>query len=199
MQIISTGRTIDHTLSYRSVRFQKEEIGRIPSDIFLPTSQTPPLDSLKKNRPVIVKQPELVDGQPVVREVTERFQASAPSAVLGGAIGGFAGGVVGAVVGGFASVFTGNGAFLLGAGALGLMGGAYLGASSAANQELQLVVQERPIHSQTMAGIDTEVTRGHLKGQNGYFHKFSAQLASTHHGTYQVPTVVTVRKGQQQQ
>ena len=89
MKIITTGRKIDHTLQFRDLRFHREEIGKIPNDIFLPTDQTPPLDSLKHSRPVIVNQPEMIDGEPNVREVSKRFQASAPSPVVGGVVGGF--------------------------------------------------------------------------------------------------------------
>lgn len=194
MKIITTGRKIDHTLQFRDLRFHREEIGKIPNDIFLPTDQTPPLDSLKHSRPVIVNQPEMIDGEPNVREVSKRFQASAPSPVVGGVVGGFVGGVVGAIVGGFASLATGQGAFLVGAGALGLAGGAYFGAANAAGKEVQLVMRERPILSQTMNGVDTRVTPGTLKGKSGYYHSFSAHLETTNHGTYDVPTVQTVRK-----
>ena len=194
MKIISTGRSIDHTLSYRNLRFQQQELGRIPNDIFLPTAETPPLDSLKPVRPVVVKQPEMVDGKAAVREVKERFQATAPSPVVGGLIGSFVGGVAGAVVGGFASILTGNGAFLLGAGGLGLAAGGFLGAQNAAGKEVQLVVRERPIHSQEMTGVETRVTRGSLKGNSGYFHSFSARLHSTHLGHYDVPEIQVVRK-----
>jgi hypothetical protein len=194
MKIIKTGRTIDHTLNYRTVRFRKEEVGKIPNDIFLSTDQTPPLESLKHTRPVIVNQPETRNGEVHVREVSERFQASAPSPLIGGVVGSLIGGVAGAVVGGVASLLTGNGAFLLGGGSLGVAGGAFLGAQSAANKEVQLIVRERPINSQSMTGIDTRVSRGSLKGRPGYFHTFSAHLQTTHHGNYEIPRVQTVRK-----
>jgi len=194
MRVISTGRRIDQTLTYRDVVHHREEVGRIPSDIFLPTAETPPLETLKKVRPVIVEQPEMVGGEVQVREVTHRFQESAPSAVVGGLVGGFVGGVVGSIVGGFASLFTGNGALLLGAGALGLAGGAFLGAHNAADQEVQLVVEEQPVLSKTMTGVDTEVSLGRLKGKSGYFHRFSGQLNTTEHGVYDVPRIRTIRR-----
>lgn len=194
MRIIATGRRIDHTLQYRDVNFFREEVGRIPNDIFLPTDQTPPLDSLKHSRPVMVQQPEF-EGQKVkVNDVTRRFQASAPSPLLAGALGAFVGGVSGAIVGGFCALATGQGAFLVGAGALGLAGGAFLGATDASSKEVQLSVQKEPILSKTMTGIDTRVRQGSLKGKSGYFHSFSAQLETTHHGTYDVPSVRTVRQ-----
>jgi hypothetical protein len=195
MKIISSGRRIDHTLTYRDVRFDRREVGRIPNDIFLPTSQTPPLDTLKKSRPVMVNQPEMKNGEVNVREISERFQASAPSPLVGGLVGGFVGGVTGSILGGFASLFSGHGAFLVGAGALGIAGGAYLGARNAASKEVQLVVRERPILSQSMTGIETRVSQGHLKGKSGFFHHFSGQLEATNHGTYDVPVIQTVRKG----
>jgi hypothetical protein len=194
MKIITTGKNIDHTLNYRTVRFQKQEVGKIPNDIFLTTDETPPLDSLKHARPVIVNQPETRDGQVNVREVSQRFQASAPSPVVGGVVGSLIGGVAGAVIGGVASLLTGNGAFLIGGGSLGVAGGAFLGAKNAANKEVQLIVRERPINSHTMTGVDTRVSRGSLKGRSGYFHTFSAHLETTHHGNYEVPRVQTVRK-----
>lgn len=194
MKIITTGRTIDHTLDYRTVRFHKEEVGRIPNDIFLSTDQTPPLDSLKHVRPVIVQQPEMREGKANVRAVSQRFQATAPSPLTGGVVGALVGGVAGAVVGGFASLLTGSGAFFVGGGSLGVAAGAFLGAQNAAAKEVQLVVRERPVNSHTMTGIDTQVTRGSLKGRSGYFHSFSAQLETTNHGTYDVPAVQTVRK-----
>jgi hypothetical protein len=194
MNIVASGKTIDHTLVYRSIRFHKEELGRLPNDIFLPTEQTPPLDSLKKVRPVIVHQPEFVNHQPNVREVRERFQASAPSPLAGGTIGAIVGGVVGAVVGGFASVLSGNGAFLFGGGALGVAAGSFLGVKNATAKEVQLVVRERPILAKAMTGTDTRVSRGSLKGKSGYFHSFSAHLETTQHGMYDVPTLQTVRK-----
>lgn len=195
MKIISTGRTIDHTLKYRDVRFRPEEVGRLPNDIFLPTDQTPPLDSLKKTRPVIAEQPEMIDGQPAVREVSRRFQASAPSPLLGGVVGGLIGGIVGVAIGGFASIATGNGAFLVGGGALAAAGGAWFGARQAADKEVQLVVRERPILSHTMTGTDTVVTPGRLKGESGYFHTFHARLETSNHGAYDVPQVQTARRG----
>jgi hypothetical protein len=194
MRIITTGKKIDHTLNFRTVRFQRQEVGRIPNDIFLPTDQTPPLESLKHVRPVIVDQPEMRDGAPNIREVTQRFQATAPSPVVGGVIGAAVGGVAGAVLGGLASALTGQGAFLLGAGALGVAAGGFLGAQNAATKEVQLVVSERPVRSQEMTGVDTAVTRGSLKGKPGYFHSFSAHLETSYHGNYDVPRVQTVRK-----
>ena len=194
MKIISTGRKIDHTLQYRDLRFHREEVGKIPNDIFLPTDQTPPIDSLKPARPVVVPQPDMRDGMPDVRERSERFQASAPSPVVGGLIGGVVGGICGAVIGGIATLSTGNPAFVLGAGGLGVAGGALFGATQAANKEVQLVVNERPILSYEMTGTDTVVTPGHLKGKPGYYHTFHAHLESTNHGTYDVPRVQTVRK-----
>ena len=194
MKIIKTGKTIDHTLNYRTVRFRKEEIGKIPNDIFLTTDLTPPLESLKHTRPVLVNQPETRNGEVNVREVSERFQATAPSPVVGGVVGSVIGGVAGAVVGGVASLLTGNGAFLMGGAALGVAGGAFVGAQNAANKEVQLVVRERPINSQAMTGVDTRVSRGSLKGRSGYFHTFSAHLETTNHGHYDVPRVQTVRK-----
>lgn len=190
---VASGRKIDHTLTYRNVNFRSEEVGRIPNDIFLPTDQTPPLESLKKERPVIVRQPEMSNGEPVVREVSQRFQASAPSPVVGGLVGGFVGGVVGAIAGGFISIGTGNGAFLVGGLALSGAVGAYIGAAGAASKEVQLVVNERPIESKTMTGIDTAVRAGTLKGRQGYFHSFSGRLERTHHGNYDVPRIQTVR------
>ena len=195
MKIISTGKTIDHTLKYRNVRFHSEEVGRLPNDIFLSSKETPPLESLKKVRPVMVEQPEMINGAPNVTEVSQRFTASAPSPLVSGAIGAVIGGVAGAVIGGFVSVISGNGAFLLGAGSLGLAAGSYLGASNASNQEVQLVVSERPILSQTMTGTDTRVREGNLKGRSGYFHTFHARLQSDHLGTYDVPKIQTIRKG----
>ena len=70
MRIITTGKKIDHTLNFRTVRFQRQEVGRIPNDIFLPTEQTPPLESLKHVRPVIVDQPEMRNGGPNIRELS---------------------------------------------------------------------------------------------------------------------------------
>lgn len=190
---VASGRKIDHTLTYRDVNFHSQEVGRIPNDIFLPTDQTPPLESLKKVRPVIVRQPEMSNGEPVVREISRRFQATAPSPVVGGLVGGFVGGVVGAVAGGFLSIGTGNGAFLIGGLALTGAVGAYIGAAGNASKEVQLVVSERPIESKTMTGIDTAVRAGTLKGQRGYFHSFSGRLERTHHGNYDVPRIQTVR------
>lgn len=193
MEIITSGRRIDHSLTYRKVNFHSQEVGRIPNDIFLPTDQTPPLDSLKKNRPVIVRQPEMSAGAPVVREITQRFQAQAPSPIVGGLIGGFVGGVIGAVAGGFVSIATGNGAFLVGGLALSGAAGAFLGANNAAGKEVQLVVNRRPIESKEMTGIDTHVRPGRLKGKQGYFHTFSGRIENTNHGIYDEPRVQTVR------
>ena len=194
MRVITTGKRIDHTLNYRTVRFHQEEVGRIPNDIFLTTPETPPLDSLKHSRPVMVQQPEFRGDDVNVREVSKRFQATAPSPIIGGAIGAFVGGVTGAIVGGFASILSGQGAFLIGAGAVGLAGGAYLGASNAANKEVQLVVRDKPILSHQMTGVETKVTKGTLKGKRGYFHSFSADLQSTNHGMYEQPSVQTVKR-----
>jgi len=194
MRVISTGKTIDHTLTYRTVGFHREEIGKIPNDIFLATDETPPLDSLKHTRPVIVNQPDTIDGRANVREVSEHFQAAAPSPIVGGVVGSLIAGVAGLVVGGFASILSGNSTFLLATGALGLAGGAFVGAQSAAKKEVQLVVRERPINLHSMTGVDTEVRRGSLKGRSGYFHSFSAHLDSTHLGNYDVPDVQIVRK-----
>lgn len=194
MRIITTGKKIDHTLSYRTVRFHRQEVGRIPNDIFLPTDQTPPLESLKHVRPVLVEQPEMREGEANIREITQRFQATAPSPVVGGVIGSAIGGLAGAVIGGLASALTGQSAFLLGGGALGVAAGGFLGAQNAASKEVQLVVSERPVLSQEMTGVDTRVTRGSLKGKPGYFHSFSAHLETTNHGNYDIPRVQTVRK-----
>lgn len=194
MKVIATGKSIDHTLKYRDVRFREQEAGRLPNDIFLPTDQTPPLESLKKVRPVMVKQPEMINGEVRVREVSERFQASAPNPAVAGAIGAAVGGIAGAVIGGAITLFTGNSAFLMGGGALGAAAGGFLNANSASNKEVQLVVRQKPILSKTMTGINTRVTQGRLKGRSGYFHSFAAQLETTNHGLYDVPRVQTVRK-----
>ena len=193
-RVIVSGQKVDHSLTYRDVSFRKTEIGRIPSDIFLSTEQTPPLDSLKKSRPVVVQQPEMSHGEPVVRETTRRFQGEAPNAIVKGAVGGAIGGVVGAVLSGFPMVLSGSAAWLAGGAAVGAAVGGFLSYNSAASKEVQLVVQEKSIVSQEMTGIETRVSPGSLKGRQGFYHSFSPALQSTQHGTYDVPKLQLSRK-----
>ena len=194
MRIIASGPKIDQNLTYRDVAFQKVEVGKLPSDLFLLTEQTPPLETLKLTRNVYVDQPDMVGGAADVREKTEHFQGKVTSPTAMAIGGGAIGGLVGFMVGAFPAILTGNGLWLAAGAALGAVGTGYLAASSASGKEVQLSLEEKPILHKSMTGIDTLVTAGTLKGKQGFFHRFEPQLQSTQVGTYDVPSLDIVKK-----
>jgi uncharacterized protein YcfJ len=194
MRIIASGPKVDHKLTYRDISFQRVEVGKLPNDLFLPTQQTPPLSSLTLTRSVFVDQPETVGGAPNVRQVSEHFQGQVSSPWTLGVAGGAIGGIVGAVVGAFPAILTGNGAWLAAGAILGAAGGGFSGATAAANREMQLSIEEKAILQKTMTGIDTVVSPGTLKGNQGFFHRFEPQLQSSNLGNYDVPSLDIVKK-----
>ena len=194
MRIIASGPSIDQRVSYRDIAFHKAEVGKLPDDIFLSTDKTPPLESLKLSRPVLVDQPAVVNGKPAITEKSEHFQAKLASPVAIGVAGGLLGGFAGAVIGAFPAILTGNPVWFAAGAALGAAGGGLVGASSASGREYQLSVDEKPILEKRMTGIDTDVTAGSLKGKSGYFHRFEPRLESTNLGTYDVPSLKVVKK-----
>lgn len=194
MRIIASGPKIDQNLTYRDVAFHKVEVGKLPDDLFLPTRQTPSLESLKLTRNVYVQQPDMVDGTPDVREKTERFEGKVTSPTAMAIGGGAIGGLVGFMVGAFPAILTGNGAWMAAGAAVGAVGAGLLAAHSASGKEVQLSLEAKPILLKSMAGIATEVSAGTLKGQQGFFHRFEPNLQSRQVGTYEVPSLNIVKK-----
>lgn len=190
MNVIASGTSVDCTVKHKVPLTRQETLGQIPSDIFLPGAETPSLETLAHNRPVLYDQPLTSSaGAPLTMEMTTRIEASATSPVIGGLIGGFCGGVTGFIAGGFVSILTGNGTFLVGGGALGTAAGAGLGVLSTAGGRVRVVEQELPIEKRSMTGIDVNVAPGRLDGESGYFHRFEPRLERTVIGSYTKPVL----------
>lgn len=189
MNVIASGKQIDQVVTYQVPVRKREELGKMPSDIFLPTDQTPPLDTLRHDRAISYDQPQVADGKAVMETRSEHFQESASSPILHGLVGGFCGGVTGFIAGGFVSMLTGNGAFLVGGGALGALGVGSLAAFAASKDHVRLVETEHNIEQRRMTGVDVEVSPGTLHGKAGYFHRFQPNFESTPLGHYTQPKV----------
>jgi hypothetical protein len=194
MNVIASGKSVDCTVKHKVPLTRQETLGQIPSDIFLPGAQTPALDSLAHNRPVLYDQPlTSADGAPLTMEVSTRIESRVTSPVVGGLIGGFCGGVTGFIAGGFVAMFTGNGAFLLGGGALGTAAGGGLGVLSTVGDRVRVVEKELPIEKRAMTGVDVSVTAGRLDGETGYFHRFEPRLERKVIGSYTQPVLERYR------
>lgn len=198
MNVLAEGRRIDHTLTHQVPLTRRVTLGEVPNDVFLSTSETPPLEQIGNRRPIVYDQPLVENGRPQMLTVKTHFQASTAGPLVGGLIGGFAGGVTGWIVGGLTAMLTQNPAFLMGGAALGLAGGATLGAASASGRRVRLVTREEPIEQRQMTGVKTQVSAGKLKGQEGYFHRFQPEIVSTRLGSYQKPVIEKFRKGDSQ-
>ncbi len=189
MNVIASGRQIDQVVNYQVPVRKREELGKMPSDIFLSTDQTPALETLRHDCTVSYDQPQVAEGKPVMEARSEHFQENAQSPILAGLVGGFVGGVTGFIAGGFLSMVTGNGAFLVAVAPLGLAGGATLGAVAASHDRVRLVEEEFNIEQRRMTGVEVDVQPGELNGKTGYFHRFEPNFESTPLGHYTQPRV----------
>ncbi len=198
MSIIAEGRRINQTLTHQVPVTNRVTLGEVPNDVFLSSPETPPLEQFRNRLPIVYDQPLVENGQPCMETRQTHFQASAASPLISGAIGGFAGVVTGWIVGGLTAMLTQNPNFLLGGAALGLAGGATLGAASASGSRVRLVIREEPIEQRQMTGVKTRVIPGTLKGEEGYFHRFQPEIVATPLGTYPKPQIEKFRIGDSQ-
>jgi hypothetical protein len=184
MNVIAQGKRIDQVVQAKRPITERQTLGHIPSDVFTSSPESPPLESLKHDRPVVYDQPLLREGLPVYADFEQHFSARSASPLAWGLIGGFCGGVTGWILGGFAAMATGNAAFLLGGAATGLSVTAGLAALSARGDRVRLIGEEVPLESRQMTGVQVHSQPGTLQGEKGYFHRFSPALDRTPLGSY---------------
>ena len=195
MNVITQGKYIDQTVQSKRPLTERQTLGQIPSDVFTSSPESPAIETLKHDRPVVYDQPLLKDGQPIYLDVEQRFLARSNSPVAWGLVGGFCGGVTGWIVGGLTAMATGNAAFLFGGAATGIALGGGLGAMTASGDRVRLVSDEKPVEHRKMTGVEVRSEAGKLQGETGYFHRYSPQLERTTLGSYTEYHVEHYREG----